>query len=253
MTRRRDPGKDDRLFVQLALDFDDNPKIRPLSDKAFRTLVQLLLYSAKAGTDGRIDPALFRTFGTPKARTELLTNHPTRPSVSERDGAFWLHHFERHNRTVAEIEELSKKRAEAGSKGGQAKASGKQEAKQVLQQNAGSVPPRSPDPQITDIRSDQDSSSSVQLVDANRYGTEDELNAQAIRSFGYLELEDFPRVRSEIAKATGRIPTPLQVTQIAQTILARGGAKRSPTGYVLASIRADWAEWQQWLDNGVAS
>ncbi|MGN8049575.1 hypothetical protein ACTJKO_07760 [Curtobacterium sp. 22159] len=249
----RDPGKDDRLFLQLALDFDDNPKIRPLSDKAFRTLVQLLLYSAKAGTDGRIDAALFRTFGTPKARNELLSNHPTRPSVMERDGAFWLHHFERHNRTVAEIESLSKKRAAAGSKGGKAKASANQAGKQTPPQSGSRVPPRSPDPQITDDRSDQDSSSSVQLVDAGEDWTDDELNAQAIRSFGYLELEDFPRVRSEIAKATGRIPTSLQVTQIAQTILARGGAKRSPTGYVLASIRADWAEWQQWLDNGVAS
>lgn len=247
----RDPGKDDRLFLQLALDFDDNPKIRPLSDKAFRTLVQLLLYSAKAGTDGKIDPGLFRTFGTAKARQELLSNHPTRPSVMEHDGAFWLHHFDRHNRTVAEIEELSQKRAAAGAKGGKAKASAKQQPKQTPQQPAGRVPPRSPDPQM--YRSDQDSSSSVQLVDASEDGTDDELNAQAIRSFGYLELEDFPRVRSEIAKATGRIPTPLQVTQIAQTILARGGAKRSPTGYVLASIRTDWAEWQQWLDTGAAS
>lgn len=244
----RDPDKDTRLFLQLALDFDDNPKIRPLSDKAFRTLVSLLLYSAKAGTDGRIDAALFRTFGTPKARKELLENHPTRPSVIERDGAFWLHDFDRHNRLVAEIEELSRKRAEAGAKGGKAKAS----AKQAPQQKSGRSTPESR-VQIPDSRSDQDSSSSVQSVDAGEDGTDDELNAQAIRSFGYLNLEDFPRVRSEIAKATGRIPTPLQVTQIAQTILARGGAKRSPTGYVLASIRTDWAEWQQWLDSGVAS
>lgn len=240
----RDPNKDDRLFLQLALDFDDNPKIRPLSDKAFRTLLQLLLYSAKAGTDGRIDPGLFRTFGTPKARKELLENHPTRPSVIERDGAFWLHHFERHNRTVEEIEALSKKRASAGAKGGKAKAN----AKQPPEQRPGQSTPESR-VQIPDHISDQDSSSSVQSVDAGEGWTDDEVNAQAIRSFGYLNLEDFPRVRSEIAKATGRIPTPLQVTQIAQTILARGGAKRSPTGYVLASIRTDWAEWQQWLDS----
>lgn len=247
----RDPDKDTRLFLQLALDFADNPKIRPLSDKAFRTLIELFLYSAENKSDGRIEPGLFRTFGTPKARKELLTNHPTRPSVTERDGAFWLHHFTRHNRTAEQIAELSRARSKAGAKGGKAKASASQGAKQEPKQMAGPVPPRSPDPQI--YISDQDSSSSVQLVDAGEDGTDDELNAQAIRSFGYLELEDFPRVRSEIAKATGRIPTPLQVTQIAQTILARGGAKRSPTGYVLASIRADWAEWQQWLDGGAVT
>lgn len=140
-------GKDKRLFIPIALDFLENAKIRPLSDKAKVTLLDLLIWSAKSGADGKIPPKTFATFGNPKVRAELMGNHPERPSVYEDEGSYWLHDFTAHNRTVAEIATLSEARRKAGSEGGKSKAN----AKQVLEQNVSEIYPDNRG-QITDTR-----------------------------------------------------------------------------------------------------
>lgn len=90
--------------------------------------------------------------------------------------------------------------------------------------------------------------SSVPEVRDQRDRTDDEATALAAQSLGYLDITDFPKVRTAVARATGRVPSPQQVVRIVTTILARSRAPKDPTAVVLSSVRNDWAEWQQLLD-----
>lgn len=140
-------ARDRRLYIQLALDFLDNPKVKPLSDKAVRALLEMFLYSAKHGLDGKFSPLTFKTFGTASARKELLTNHSERPSVFEQDGAFCLHDYELHNRTVAQIEALSAVRSTSGKQRGKSQ----QVAEQTWSNETANDPPYNNDQIAKDI------------------------------------------------------------------------------------------------------
>lgn len=241
-------SKDPRPFIQLALDFPQNAKIRPLSDKAFRILIEMIIWSADQGTDGFIADQMFATFGTPKARKELMTNSPDRPSVVKVSGGFQLRDYEKHNRLRAEIEELRAKRADAGAKGGRAKAS----AKQTPEQNGSNFYPdvRS---QMTEI---QDTHKSVQVPNREGYpqGTDEGESIEAIcaRQASNMGV-DYAKVRAEIGRACGRFPDPTGVMRIVATVLERAKPPiKSPTGVVLTAVRNDWAEWQQFLDEEAA-
>ena len=50
MSRARDP----RVWARLTVDFADSPKIAALSDAAFRTLVEMILWARRMETDGVI-------------------------------------------------------------------------------------------------------------------------------------------------------------------------------------------------------
>jgi hypothetical protein len=79
MTIGQNPPKDDRLFARFAIEFPDSPKIKPLSDKAFRAWVEMVCWSRRHMTDGFIAEQAFGTFGSPSARRELMSNDPTAP------------------------------------------------------------------------------------------------------------------------------------------------------------------------------
>lgn len=242
-------SKDPRPFIQLALDFPDHPKIRPLSDKAFRILVEMLAWSSDQGTDGFVAEAMFKTFGTPGARKELLTNDPKRPSVVAVADGYQLHDFEKHNRLRAEIDEIRAKRAAAGAKGGKAKAN----AKQPPEQTGSNFYP--------DVRSqmteeqDTHSQGPVSLAPSYPQGTDESESVEVLcaRQAGHMGV-DFIKVKTAIGKVCGRFPEPTSVMQIIATVLERAKPPvKSPTGLVLAAVREDWAEWQKFLDEAVAS
>jgi hypothetical protein len=128
MTIGQNPPKDDRLFARFAIEFPDSPKIKPLSDKAFRAWVEMVCWSRRHMTDGFIAEQAFGTFGSPSARRELMSNDPVRPSVEKTEGGYQLHDFLDHQSSRAEIEAMKRQKAEAGKKGGQAKAAAKQGA-----------------------------------------------------------------------------------------------------------------------------
>jgi hypothetical protein len=111
------------------------------------------------------------------------------------------------------------------------------------------LPSPVPSPRTTDTRS-----SSVPETGASADGRDDrESVVLAERSLGYLDIDDFGKVRTAIARATQRVPSPGQVVQIVATILGRASNPKDPTAVVISSVRNDWAEWQQFLDADVAS
>src|SRR5690625_3040906 len=122
MTRRPD------LFARLSLDYADHPKIAALSDAAFRTHVEMILYSRRYMTDGVIAKQIAKRWAD-DALTELLANDPETPSLSiNEDGHYVIHGFTEMQETRSEIEHKRRIRAEVGRKGGLARA--KRAAKQ---------------------------------------------------------------------------------------------------------------------------
>lgn len=97
----------------------EHPKIAGLSDKAFRVFIELLCYCGRQRTDGIIDARTWRRHGTPRARAELVSASLVDVLMGDADAnGVVIHDYTDHNRSRAEIEELSARRAEAGRKGG---------------------------------------------------------------------------------------------------------------------------------------
>lgn len=116
MARRGD------LFARLSLDYADHPKIAGLSDGAFRAHVEMILYSRRYMTDGAIAKQIAKRWPE-QVLSELLANDPATPSLGVNgDGSYQLHGFDEMQETRAEIEEKRRIRADAGRKGGLAKA-----------------------------------------------------------------------------------------------------------------------------------
>lgn len=126
-------GKDSRLYGRFTLDFADSPKIAPLSDAAFRALIEMTLHSRRMLDDGFIDARIAVRKWNQEAIDELLTNDPDKPSLVIAEGGYMIHDFADHQQTRADIE----KKREAGAKGGKASAvaRAKAPANQVLKQN----------------------------------------------------------------------------------------------------------------------
>lgn len=65
---------------------------------------------------------------------------------------------------------------------------------------------------------------------------------------------DFGKVKTAIGRNCGRFPDPTMVMRIIATVLERAKPPiKSPTGVVLTAIANDWAEWQKFLDEEIAS
>jgi hypothetical protein len=84
-----------------------------------------------------------------------------------------------------------------------------------------------------------------------RAGTDEEsIEEVCTRQLAGLGV-DFAKVRSALGTHAGRIFPPTDVVRVAATILGRAaGTPNSPTGFVISSIRNDWAEWQKLVDTG---
>lgn len=130
------------LFARLSLDYADHPKIAVLSDEAFRTHVEMILYSRKYMTDGQIAKQIAKRWPQ-QALNELLANDSEAPSLLELDsGDYLLHGFADMQETKQEIEAKRQVRAEAGRKGGRAK-----------KQNAKPMPSKTPSKQSSNLLS----------------------------------------------------------------------------------------------------
>ena len=106
-------------YVRIDVLMPEHPKIAGLSDKAFRVFVELLCYCGRQRTDGIVDARTWRRHGTARARAELVQASLVHPLMGDDEASgVVVHDYTDHNRSRAEIDELSARRAEAGRKGG---------------------------------------------------------------------------------------------------------------------------------------
>ena len=127
-------AKDGRLYAKFTLDFPDSHKIMPLSDAAFRALVEMTIWSRRQMTDGFLASRYAVARWSLDVCQELATNDPTNPSLVEVENGYLIHDFASHQDTKAEIEARTARNKLAGQKGGLAKA--KRSAKQVAKRNS---------------------------------------------------------------------------------------------------------------------
>jgi hypothetical protein len=120
---------DERTYIKVHDGLPDHPKIVGLSLAAKWALVTYWCYSSRHLTDG-IVPAVIAIREGKKAVAEL-----EKAGLIESRGDNWYcHDYLEHQRSAAEVEELRRKRRDAGSKGGKAKANAVALAKQKLKQ-----------------------------------------------------------------------------------------------------------------------
>lgn len=113
-------------------DFADSPKLQILPVEARWALLEMILYSARMRTDGRLSKRLASARWGLDVCQLLLDNDPVNPSLKIDGDDYLIHDFLEHQTSKAEIESLSEKRRKAGRKGGKAKAAAyKRESKQT--------------------------------------------------------------------------------------------------------------------------
>jgi hypothetical protein len=109
---------DDRTYIKLHDGMPGHPKVRGLSDKAFRTFVSALCYCSEYLTDGAVVSAVARDLGNPRVWAELTAAG----LVESAPGGYLMHDYLQHQRSADEVRALKEKRREAGKRGGAAKA-----------------------------------------------------------------------------------------------------------------------------------
>jgi|GEM_PF-2117620 len=128
------------LFAKFSLDYPDHPKIRSLSDAAFRAHVEMILYSRRFLTDGRIAKRVAKQWPEP-ALTELMDNDEGAPSLWKDDhGDYWLHGYADIQETKGDVEARRLVNSENGRRGGLSKGrsatpNAEPTAKRVAKQN----------------------------------------------------------------------------------------------------------------------
>lgn len=161
---------DDRTYIKLHDGMPGHPKIRGLSDRAFRTLVRAWCYCSEYLTDGHVVPGAARDLGAPKVWQELVVADL---AESMDDGGYWMHDYLEHQRSAQQIAELKEKRRRAGRLGGRptgskpkasAPASAKQVPNQKPKQNGSKNNPETES--LTDVRDQADSEASASAPNA---------------------------------------------------------------------------------------
>lgn len=106
-------------YIRIDVLLPEHPKIDLLTRSARWTLVELWCYCGRNRTDGIVSAQRWRTFGTPAERRQILDAGFAEPA-DDRDASFGyvMHGYLEHQRSRAQIEKLSKDRADAGRKGG---------------------------------------------------------------------------------------------------------------------------------------
>ena len=94
------------------------PKVMPLTDAGFRLLVTGWCWCSRYLTDGVMPMEVWSRFGNKRGRDELVRTAHVHLASDGQSVSF--HDYLDHQRSRAQVEDLRKKRAEAGRKGGKA-------------------------------------------------------------------------------------------------------------------------------------
>lgn len=188
--------RDQRPYVTYPINYTGHPRIEGLSDPAFRVFHEMNDYARVHRLDGSIPAVVARKRWPAKVLDELVRGIDDRPLVVFTDGRYFLRSYSEHQFTTADEEELRRKRAEAGSKGGKAKATAQQAASAAL---ASARPPRWQNLAESKSKLDVDSDEASRLALDPAARDYDEAEKQSIRQ---LLTEPFGREPEELEALT---------------------------------------------------
>lgn len=111
-------ARDNWNYIRVDVLLPSNPKLSGLNLAQKWLLIGAWCYCGEHLTDGFIPTPIWRKLGRPRDRQALLDIG----CAEEVPGGVNMHDYLEHQRSRAEVQEVKRKRAEAGSKGGRAKA-----------------------------------------------------------------------------------------------------------------------------------
>lgn len=110
--------KIDRPFIRVHENMPEHPKVEPLSDKAFRLLVETWCWTKRAKTNGHVNAAIWKRRGTAQARAQLIAAGLVDDDLT---GGVIVHDFDEWQMTTDEIDEARDVKSTAGSLGAHVK------------------------------------------------------------------------------------------------------------------------------------
>lgn len=112
-------------YIRIDVLLPGHPKLAGLSRSARWTFIELLCHCGQYHTDGWVTADVWPTIGSRAERDAIVKRGLAEPAPL---GGYIMHDYTEHNRSKADIDELSAKRAEAGRKGGRARGKGEASA-----------------------------------------------------------------------------------------------------------------------------
>lgn len=105
---------DQRTYIRVHDGMPDHPKVLPLSDKAFRLLVETWAWCSHHLTDGLVTAAVWKKRSTPAARKQLIA-----AGLAEvlDNGDIQMHDYLEHQRSAAEVAERIAAKSKSGTLG----------------------------------------------------------------------------------------------------------------------------------------
>jgi len=232
--------RDKRLYMTFPIDFPQHPKVKPLSDTAKWTFVEMNGYSRQHGLDGNIPAAAAHATWKRTALAALVASHPVKPLVMLVDDMYVIRDYAEHQLTLADIADLHEKRARAGAMGGKAKASARAKPKQnVPESESRSESESGIQTDVTELPE----SSQVSDGSNSRLDAVNDVVQQRARRAG---IGNLAAVCDALAVTTGEPVSPLGAVLLAEAIVSK--AKRvvnNVDAYIATTCRRTPAEVQQ--------
>lgn len=245
-------ARDPRPYTSYPLNYTSHPRVESLSDAAFRAFHEMNDYSRIHGLDGLIPEPIARKRWSGDVLAELLEGIDDRPLVVMSDGGFLLRSYAEHQMTTAQVTALRLARAEAGRKGGQAKAHGKQTASEAVANasDSGKQILAQSQSQSQDYYSpSRDQSSSNRA----RVSTDPVIPPVTARMAARKGLRDLGAVIITIREHTGLSVDAPGAYNVATAICERAPTyPADATGYVATSLRNSAEQWRKYIfDNAL--
>ena len=247
-------AKDRRLYARLDIGFDEHDKIYPLSDAAFRALVEATLYARRQLTDGFLAERLAVKRWGGDVLEELSTNDHVRPSLVRVDGGWQIHDFAEHQTTNADIEA----KREHGAKGAAKRWKGTTDRSPIgnpMPNHGGTLAKSESESESeseTDLTSINSQSATPLLVDNFRTDSkEDSEQIQGARMLASTQKLDLDKIRELAATRCDRQLGYGESLRLGTLIVSKAKVSvRSPTSYVVRAFD-EWPEIQKLIDTEV--
>ncbi|UFU14606.1 hypothetical protein LQK89_02590 [Curtobacterium sp. C1] len=225
--------KDTRLWMKFPISFPDHPKIRPLSDAAFRAFVELNAYSREQDLDGRVPIRAAKAKWKVRALKELETNHPERPTLTIDGDVYVIHNYAEHQDTIEDREAREARNRTNGARGGRPRKN-RTETDSVT--NSGT------DPEPGKNQSQSQSQSQKPLTDVtylpesspvgDRAHPRTDLSEEIIAEANRAGVPDLEAVLAILEPIVGPL-NPRHGVELARVILRRAKSPvRDPTAYI---------------------
>ncbi|MGR4009180.1 hypothetical protein [Leucobacter sp. 1207-22] len=252
------PEKDLRLYFKVPNDFHRHPKVRRLSDAAFRTFIEMIGESRIEDNDGVFTAEDAEFNWDPEVLNELATSHPSRPLIVHDGERYVNREYAKHQQTRGEREEAAVVARRNGAKGGRPRKS-KSETQGVL---GGNPDPKLGEPSGTQTKPESESESELHdllLTESVSLGSNGRENLTR------LTQEEITRAKNTASGLSVDLEKVIQSAALLDRSLnhqealklpviilakAKNDPKR-PAAYVASVMKNSEFEVQQWIDEEV--